>query len=303
MPDVPPDSIPDPVDPLVDSLPDVPVEPPADTGPDSPPCTVAPPCPEGPEDGTLGRPCEGPGACDDVPGAVCRGQIEEFYNGEEYLFDQNGSCVLYTAGDHACDPEDHSGCPLGSRCLPTGYTTGSEWFMCLDACTPADTSAEPFDWACGCHIGYRCDWNYRVCLSGCSNDRECCETWSDVNHNFIREDGEVLLWPECTSYCDGDDPEEMLDCRASHACVNPGAPGARFGDPCDHDSHCPVDGQCWGWIDPESGEEYPPGGYCTRMGCQFAGRGCEDGGGACLAMGWSLEEPSGFCVRGCHSAA
>jgi hypothetical protein len=225
--------------------------------------------------------------------------MTDLYEGEVYVENPGGTCMGVTAGASACNPEDDEGCPPGSHCLPTGYEgMGGEWNYCIDACMPADTSGEPYDWACGCRMGYHCDWNYRMCFSGCANDRECCETWLDGNRNGHREADEVTFWPECTSWCDGDDDEEKGDCMASYSCVNPGTPGATFGGPCEHDSHCPVDSICWAWPD-EEGVIYPPGGYCTRQGCQYAGRGCEDAGGACMNSG-SLENPAGICMRPCH---
>jgi hypothetical protein len=284
-----------------DTPPDTPPDDAPDAEPDSPVCTAPPPCPEGPADGVLGKACLGDGACDEVEDAFCNGEVEELYDGEIYVRNPRGSCMLYTAGAGACDPVDDTGCPPGSRCLETGYTAmGGDWFVCMDACTPADTSGEPYGWACGCREGYACDLNSRVCMSGCSNDRECCETWIDANGNFHRELGEVTLWSGCSNWCDGDDPEERLDCKASYECVNAGTPGSRFGDPCRHDHECPVDGTCWSWLDPETGLEYPPGGYCTRMGCHLAGRGCGDSGGACLNSG-TLEAPAGICIGPCHA--
>jgi hypothetical protein len=302
-PDVAPDTDWDATDPAEEPPPtDVLEDVTHDAEPDSGPCTAPPPCPEGPADGVLGRACLGDGACDEVEYARCWGEVEQFFEGEMYIQNRNGTCQLWTGGGLACDPEDDSGCPRGSRCIESGRGFGIDWYGCIDACTPADTSGELYDWSCGCRVGYECNLFYGVCLSGCSNDRECCETWHDANHNAMRDSGEVTLFPGCSNYCDGDDPEETTDCMASYACVNLGTPGSRFGDPCEHDSHCPVDGACWAWRDPDTGEEYYPGGYCSRMGCNYAGRGCEDAGGACINSG-GLEDPRGFCVRPCHTGS
>ncbi|MBW2261882.1 MAG: hypothetical protein JRG91_07910, partial [Deltaproteobacteria bacterium] len=226
-PDVLSDPAWDVADATVDGSPgDVDTDAAADPSPDSSPCTEPPPCPEGPVDGIMGRACYGDGACDEVPGARCRAEVAEFFDGEEYRTNPGGSCVLYTAGDLACDPVDDSGCPPGSHCLATGYRTGSEWFMCMDACTPADSSGDLYDWACGCREGYECNLSRGLCLSGCSNDRECCETWTDLNGNYRREAEEVVRYSECSNYCDGDDPEEVADCRASYSCINLGRDGA-----------------------------------------------------------------------------
>jgi hypothetical protein len=169
----------------------------------------------------------------------------------------------------------------------------------MDECVPGEPMGELFGWSCGCRKGYRCDLGSRTCQPGCSNDRQCCETWEDENENWQMDEGEITLWEGCESWCDGDDPEEFVDCMASFECINPGDPDATFGGPCEHDSHCPADGICLSYTDRETGKVYFPGGYCTRMGCAYAGRGCEDAGGACLFTG-SLEYPSGMCVRPCH---
>jgi hypothetical protein len=86
---------------------------------------------------------------------------------------------------------------------------------------------------------------------------------------------------------------------ATWECINPGTEGARIGDPCQHDSHCSTDGTCLYYVDDETGEDYFPGGYCTKMGCQYAGRGCSEAGGACINMG-SWRRPQGMCLKPCH---
>ncbi len=260
-------------------------------------CYNAPPCPDGPADGVLGRACVMDEECRDVPGAMCFTEERMEFEGEWYVTNPGGSCD-YWADSEFCDPWTDEGCPEGSRCLSFGEFMGYTIYGCLDACSPGDASGEPFDWACGCRRGYRCDPSLYACVSGCTNDRECCERWVDEDEDYRRDDGEVTLFGECTSFCDGDDPEERTDCMASWSCVNPGLPGSSFGDPCDHDSQCPAGGECLLYTDPDSGEELFPGGYCTRGGCHLVGRGCEADGGWCLNFG-TVDRPAGRCLRPC----
>lgn len=289
------------VDTAVDTGADPTIDVVVDTAPDAVACTEAPACPVGPEDGVLGGACTGDGACDEVEAARCMRQMTETFDGETYVTYPGGTCQLYTGGTLACDPADHSGCPPGSRCIHVGPNySGVDLYACFDACEPADASGEMFGWSCGCRVGYSCHINYGVCLTGCSNDRQCCETWTDLDGDYERDAGEVTLWPGCEMYCDGDDAVETEDCMATYECINPGLEGARFGDPCLHDSQCPADGICLNYTDPATGEESYPGGYCTRMGCQLAGRGCEADGGACMNVG-SYEEPRGMCLQPCHT--
>ncbi|MBW2261141.1 MAG: hypothetical protein JRG91_04140 [Deltaproteobacteria bacterium] len=264
---------------------------------DDAPCFVAPPCPDGPEDGVMGMPCLTDLDCRDVRGSFCWTERYEVFDGEIYIYNPGGNCAFWNEMTASCDPDDGVECPDGSRCLVIG---SDDYSGCIDECRPADRSMELHGWACGCRRGYECDINARLCFSGCSNDRQCCETWYDEDDDFQRDPEEVTLWPGCTSYCDGDDEEEWTDdCMASWACINPGREGALIGDPCEHDSHCPPDGTCLAYTDRETGEDYFPGGYCTKMGCQYAGRGCSDAGGACINMG-SWRAPQGMCLKPCH---
>lgn len=290
--DAPPDGWDAPVD--ADG-PDVPPDTALDTLGDAA-CHRAPPCPEGPEDGVMGQPCITEMDCRDAGHApFCITEKVEIWEGEVYVAYLGGACVLWAEESSGCDPDEEDTCPPGARCLEAG-----DWRACMDACTPADTSGDLFGWACGCRKGYQCDIGMQMCFPGCSNDRECCETWEDEDDDWRRDGDEVTFWDGCASWCDGDDHDEWADdCMASWECINPGRDGALIGDPCDHDSHCPRDGECLGYTDPDTDEVYFPGGYCTRMGCQYPGRGCEEDGGACINMG-SFRERRGICMKPCH---
>jgi len=230
-------------------------------------------------------------------GADCYSETYENFDGETYVYWQGGSCVLSGAGSDGCDPLLPSTCPDGSVCIYLGTYMGYEWHGCFDACTPADPSDVPYDWACGCREGYACNLAAGACFPGCSNDRECCELWSDTNADGRRSPGEVTFYPDCEGTCDND---MGWDCQATYECVYPGNPDAVIGDPCEHDYQCTPGGTCLSalYTDPVTGDPYYPGGYCTAMDCQYVGRGCTDWGGVCANMGGE-GYTSYMCVKPC----
>ncbi len=258
-------------------------------------CEEPPECPTGPAQGVLGGPCTRSGDCE--MGADCYSETYENFDGETYVYWQGGSCVLSGAGSDGCDPLLPSTCPDGSVCIYLGTYMGYEWHGCFDACTPADPSDVPYDWACGCREGYACNLAAGACFPGCSNDRECCELWSDTNADGRRSPGEVTFYPDCEGTCDND---MGWDCQATYECVYPGNPDAVIGDPCEHDYQCTPGGTCLSalYTDPVTGDPYYPGGYCTAMDCQYVGRGCTDRGGVCANMGGE-GYTSYMCVKPC----
>jgi hypothetical protein len=273
--------------------------PPPDVPPRCPPeCTVVP------TNGEIGAPCEINATCD--YGATCITQTDAAYDGRIYTEFYQGACILYGAGVIGCDPEVPATCPSGSTCIYLFTYLGQEYYGCFDSCEKIDARANPYDYNCGCRAGYACDINLGVCFPGCSNDRECCERWWDVNYDGNRDDGEVVVKEGCTNTCDdgglfsGGSP---APCSASFACINNGDPSNRWGGPCEGDAWCPPDGRCYDeyyYSDDPADPEFP-GGYCVKDACNYVGRGCSDYGGAC-AM---LEDPGGHyptyeCVGTCH---
>ena len=261
-----------------------------------PTCTEPPECPEGPPSGPIGAPCTRDYECEGDAG--CYPEQVENYDGETYIDWPGGYCSRSGAGSEGCDPMDPGTCPEGATCLYQGEYMGLEWYGCFDACTPADSRGNPYDWACGCREGYQCNSSYGLCLTGCSHDRECCELWDDGNYNGRRDSGEVTFFPECDGYCDNEWDEE---CRASYSCIYSGSESAIISDPCEHNYQCTPNGSCLSSLltDPETGDPYYPGGYCTIIDCQLEGRECSEYGGVCANMGGMLS-PYYMCVRPCH---
>ncbi len=298
------DSVPDPdvVDSPDDSVPD------PDVVDDDAGCVFPPTCPNAPADhSSMGMACMSVMDCEETLGEQCITESTESYDGEEYVSWVGGTCIMIAAAGEGCDPDVPSSCPTGSRCIfmYTDSDTFIEYYSCLDACAAADTSWNPYDWACGCRRGYSCSINAEVCLPGCTNDRECCELWDNVDDDQTRDPGEVTIDPDCTNTCDGDDPTEYsTDCRASFACINNGDPEATYQSPCVYDSDCPADARCLNelyYYDLHTLEPYYPGGLCLRDACQLVGRGCgTDLLGECVNLG-SPTDPFYACWASCQT--
>lgn len=266
------------------------------------------PCPancwEVPEGGAIGAACVSAATCDHA--ANCMAESVEFFNGEMYVDDYQGACVLYGAGAEGCDPEIPATCPAGSECIYMGESMGIEYWGCWDACDPVDTSGNPYDYNCGCRVGYDCSITGGVCMGGCSHDRQCCERWWDLNDDYNRQAGEVVVRDGCTNTCDSgglyddDSPEPGL-CEVSFRCINNGDPANVWSGPCEGDAWCPPDGRCldgFHYTDDE-GNPYFPGGACLKDVCNYVGRGCSTHGGACADLG-TADDPFYACVGTCH---
>jgi hypothetical protein len=257
-------------------------------------------CPEScavvPTGGDIGAPCVHGGDCNF--GASCWVEQAEFYNGEIYITNSYGACVLYGVGVEGCDPDIPATCPSGSRCIFLGSGVGGDYYGCLDECAPLDSSMTPYDCNCGCREGYECLLGERICLSGCFNDRECCEIWWDLDGDFSRSSDEVEEVEGCTNVCD-DEPAGLL--QATYRCINHGDPTNRWSGPCRGDPHCPPDGRCLDEFHYGSGTGGPlfPGGICIKDYCDVVGRGCSEYGGGCVNIGtWA--DPYPTCLGLCH---
>lgn len=280
--------------------PDVPDVPPVDildTGEEEPPpefCTNPPP------EGPVGEPCITAMDCEYGHDLECFPEHLDIYEGETYITHLGGYCHRAGILDEACRPRDPDTCPEGSLCFRMGYDPMDRpVHACMDECSPASEAGIPHDDNCGCRDGYRCWIGESICVPGCSNDRQCCEIWSDTNEDGRRDFGEVSLVEWCRSTCDNV-PDEWG--RASYRCINPGTPGARFGDACDHHSRCPADSFCLTLVDPvEYTVEYP-GGYCYKERCDLVGRGC-GALGACVIHTNVRGEEDFDCVRPCHTGS
>ncbi len=278
-----------------------------------PACTAPPACGSSgpPVPGSVGEPCATHDDCG--PEAdTCLAERSEVFDGETYVSWQGGTCARAGAGGDGCDPEVASSCPSGSRCVHLGWGAScSLSYACLDAC---DASSP---WNCGCRAGYKCDPAQGVCLPGCSNDRECCESWSDADSDLARDPAEVAIDAGCSNLCEGDDPIEFewTGCMASFECANAGDPSASFGSPCAFDSDCPARAECLeehaSWEECDEATSDPdgplglharfPGGMCVLVRCDLPGRECPVGvGGECVNLGTSTV-PFYACWASCQT--
>jgi hypothetical protein len=297
--DVTPDDVIQPDDvPVDDVVTDDGIE--EDVPPDLP-CPAV--CQTAPTGGDIGAACVSSATCDHA--AECYTESVESFNGEMYVDNYGGTCVLYGPGSEGCDPDVPSTCPTGSNCQYMGSAMGQEYYGCWDSCDPVDTSRNPYEYNCGCRVGYMCEITSNACFSGCSHDRECCERWWDLNGDYARQADEVVVKDGCTNTCDNgalfEDGDPTL-CQVTFACINNGTAGTEWGDPCEGDAWCPADGRCldgFRYTDDVTGEPYFPGGYCIKDACNYVGRGCTDAGGACGNLGAS-DDPFYACVKTCH---
>ncbi|MBI5499386.1 MAG: hypothetical protein HY907_04025 [Deltaproteobacteria bacterium] len=239
------------------------------------PAADAQACPGDPADGTIGLPCA---ACPTAEGYQCIPPIEQSFDGEEYVSWADGYCFQAEAFTRNCSLVADN-CPEGARCMPYGRgLDGLPRYICFDECNPLDERGEPWDVNCDCRDGYACEIGAGICLPGCSNDRECCETWEDLDADGQRGDGEVAPVPGCVGHCD----------RATFRCVYESGAGDYWAS-CTHPSQC-ADGTACLQLD-----QATLSGYCTVVGCEVPalGTACEDHGG------WCLESTYSQCLKRC----
>jgi hypothetical protein len=263
--------------------PDVWVDPPLDDGGEDDPGDDEALEPSCPPDGPVGTACAADGDCS--TGYNCLVERSQTWGGEEYVAWPGGYCVE-ESWSSGCDPDDPSACPEGARCVHLVAAWCEDRWACMDACSPADALGVPFSWNACCRPGYRCDPALRVCLPGCSNDRECCERWNDDDGDTLRSAPEVSLDGDCTRSCDG----------STFACAGPGDGG--WASACTFDSDCPDDATC---LDAScvSGYGGPfPGGLCILERCDLVGIDCTAGAG-CLELG--TRDPVDVCIAACTS--
>jgi hypothetical protein len=263
-------------DPAADPLPDPTSDPPDADAPadavddtagddDAGPEAAPPPCPP---DGVVGRPCSSDGDCEGD--ASCVVERTQDYEGHTYRTWQDGYCVDGSWGA-GCDPRLPGSCPPGARCVHLGTILCEDRWACLDACTSTDSAGDPYDFNACCRPGYACDPLVDVCVPGCSNHRECCESWSDLDGDTLREAAEVELSEGCTQTCDPD----LRRCT--------GSTGRPWTSGCTIDAHCPEGGVCVA----EGCHSIlgPPaaGGLCVGPACETDPGWCTASGGGCVA--------------------
>ena len=145
-------------------------------------------CPGDPPDGRIGLPCSD---CPTAEGYQCVPPLEQSYGGVQYVMWADGYCLQSDAFTRNCSIVADN-CPAGAKCLPYGRdAAGTTRYLCFDQCNPVDERGVPWDVNCDCRDGYACEPGAAVCYPGCSNDRECCESWTDLDGDGQRRDGEV----------------------------------------------------------------------------------------------------------------
>ena len=249
-------------------------------------------CSTVPTGGSPGSACTSDAQCTGT-GADCWTETTERFRGEDYTDNPGGMCVPWGSGTSVCDPDNASSCPSGSSCEYMGSSMGTDFYGCMDACLPLDSSGREYPFNCGCREGYACDIVSGICTSGCTNDRECCERWWDEDGDFNRDAAEVVEKTGCTNVCD-DTPAGI--CQATHDCVNNGDATNVWSGPCEGDAWCPADGRC---LDEFNYAPNFPGGLCIKDRCDVAGRGCTTEGGGCMNLG-TTTDPFWACVGRCH---
>ncbi len=223
-----------------------------------------------------GGACLGTNDCDPATAQQCVPPANQTYLGEVYTTWNGGYCLPIFPG--ACG-ETTVQCPDGTLCDGPYQTTTGPVSYCWDQCANGNTTWGTSN--CDCRDRYECDIQFNLCFPGCSNDRECCEIWTDANGNFIREAGEVTMAAGCTGTCN----------TVTYRCDYPGGPVA-IGEACTHDSECPRWGRCLTGY---------PGGYCVLDSCNLSGRACPVVD-QCRNLGTS-REPRDRCVDTCIVAS
>ena len=167
------------------------------------------------------------------------------------------------------------GCGACGRCVTAGLDArGVALSVCAAVCAPSATTNP-------CRPGYTCSFGLEACVPGCASDAECRVYRRDGNGNGVFDvdalgipsrDGSGLVIDRLTY-----DWSSAAVCNTTtDRCDQPGAPSAVAGIACARDSDCEADGECFAQI-----EVGWSGGYCTKLGCDVAGRECAGAGSAC----------------------
>jgi hypothetical protein len=191
-----------------------------------------------------------------------------------------------TGGGGSCDPSQPTGaqgCGPDGVCLPE-TVSGKTLVGCRHACEPSATES-------GCsRTGYTCDFGSHACVEGCRSDTECRVLLQDTNG-----DGQA----DSASY---DRASDAVCSAKTGRCEHPAGAQAP-GQSCGRDDDCEADGIC---ITAGSGPagQFFPGGFCSKVGCDIAGRECQ-GGNVCEALRpWLSEtETNPICLARCTVGA
>jgi hypothetical protein len=162
-------------------------------------------------------------------------------------------------GTTSCDPTAPTGAQgCGSNGVCTIETQdATPDVACRLACEPSAT-------ATGCdRAGYTCDFNSHACMESCRSDAECRLLLTDANGDGTA-DG-YTYDSSSRSTCD----------TATGRCTHAGGAQAA-GASCMRSEDCANDSVCIADGTQVAGLGFP-GGFCTKRGCDVAGRECASG--------------------------
>lgn len=259
-------------------------------------------CGEGGEGGSTGPGTAGAGsvrcggACEadaECGGGVCvqpapyQVEVDGFGSFERDLY-PNGMCsarpLSRFRASGACDPTANGlaqGC--GSCGVCTFELAEELATVCRERCQPtADTS--------GCsRPEYTCDFVTHACIEGCLDDDECRIHGMDTTGDGA---------PDAFVY----DTDSQARCdTATRRCHVDGSPGAQAGIPCERNDDCEADGICLRPSGIRYFEQPWSGGYCTKAGCDVAGRECAGTAVCVTPRSWSPTEAyRTMCAQPCE---
>lgn len=174
------------------------------------------------------------------------------------------------AGDYCVAAVDETGCDPEvcasecGDCIPYFIDADVCFKLCL--ANGNDNSA--------CRDGYQCDPWFLTCMPGCLSDNDCLV--------FRNAQDQLVYDTESSAYCN------LETFRCEHA----GTTDAEAGIACSDSEDCEANGVCL-----SEGFGFP-GGYCSKVGCDLEGIGCE-GDAVCRDIGLDPSRAVPVCVSAC----
>ncbi|HEX7476981.1 MAG TPA: hypothetical protein VF331_04190 [Polyangiales bacterium] len=211
----------------------------------------------------------------------------------EFPLFPGGSCTPHPIAPYApdggtsCDPlqaASQSGCGKNGVCV-VDTVGGNTLVDCRVQCTPSNQAS-------GCaRSGYTCDFGIHACVEGCQSDAECRLVSVDNTGDGVAD---------ALSY----DPTSKAVCDAKTGRCGHTGTGGSTGTTCKRQDDCEPDGTCIAPLSTLAGLHFP-GGFCTKFGCDVAGRSCPGSKVVCESLrpwnGSSSSAPA--CLSSCTVGA